>query len=284
MPVDPALLIPPARSSVDLHLHSNVSDGRYTPRELVEILVARGLRRVALTDHDTSNGIDEALAAAAGTGLEVIPGVELSVTAGQEIHMLGLFLDYRQREYQNTLREFREGRIARARRMLDKLAALGVPVAWERAQHFAGDASFSRVHVAQAMVEAGHVASIPEAFDRYLADGKPAHEPRLHMTAEKGIEMIRGIGGCAVLAHPANLEGLSDLLRRLADAGLAGMEVYYKDYDEEEMHRLAALARERGLVPAGGSDFHGHETMEDVLPGMAPVPEGTVEALRARCP
>ncbi len=275
---------PPSRSTVDLHLHTRVSDGRYTPTELVDLLVARRLRQAALTDHDTSNGIDEARAAAEGRGLEVIPGVELSVNADQELHMLGLFLDYQQSAYQETLREFREARVARAERMLAKLASLGAPVSWERAQHFAGDGSFSRVHVAQALVEAGHVATIPEAFDRYLAYGKPAYEPRPHMTAEEGIELIRGVGGCAVLAHPADLTGLSSLLRRLASAGLAGMEVYYKDYSVEVMAALARLARDHGLVPSGGSDFHGHETMINVLPGLAPVPEGTVERLRERRP
>lgn len=272
---------------IDLHLHSLESDGRLSPSALVELAARNGVARLALTDHDTTQGLAEARLAGRRLGVEVIAGVELSTDADEdEVHMLGLFLRDDEPEFQRRLAGFREGRIGRAQEMVERLAGLGVPVSWERVRELAGEASVGRPHVAQALLEAGHVGSMPEAFDRFLGRGQPAYVERVKQTPEQAIDLIHSVQGLAVLAHPLEGRGATHLVPRLVAAGLDGLESYYQHYDREQVGRLVQLARRHGLVPTGGSDFHGFPLsgMTSVTnePGSTEIPPELVDELQER--
>jgi predicted metal-dependent phosphoesterase TrpH len=188
---------------IDLHLHTNKSDGRLTPTELVRLAHQGGVRRLALTDHDTTDGVDEAMAEGQRLGVEVIPGVELGTDSRSgDLHMLGLFLDYHDEEFQATMRRFRDGRIARVHKIVANLAAVGVNITVERVFEIAGEASVGRPHVAQALLEAGYVKAMPEAFEKWLAYGGPGDVPRDKLSPEDAIDLIHAVGGLAVVAHP----------------------------------------------------------------------------------
>ena len=266
---------------VDLHLHTLASDGRLTPTELVNLVAAKGVTVAAISDHDTTNGVDEAIRAAAShPNLEIIPAIELSTDIpGDEIHMLGYFLQYEDEEFQTILGRFREGRLERGKMMVEKLAALGKPVDWERVQEIAGDGSVGRPHIALAMVEAGYFKEPKEAFYEYLGRNGLAYAEREKMTPEEGVEMLAKVGGSAVLAHPANLEDLDSKVAQLKEAGLVGMEVHYAMYTEETIQRLLEVANRHGLIPCGGSDYHGLGNTGEQEPGLLGPPMESVERL-----
>ena len=266
---------------VDLHLHTLASDGRLTPTELVNLIASKGVTVAAISDHDTTDGIAEAVQAAkAHPHLEIIPAIELSTDIpGDEIHMLGYFLEYEDEEFQGILRRFREGRVERGRMMVDKLAALGKPVDWERVKAFAGDGSVGRPHIALAMVEAGYFKEPKEAFYEYLGRNGLAYAEREKMTPEEGVEMLARVGGSAVLAHPAGLEDLDTKVAQLKEAGLVGMEVHYAMYSEETIQRLLEVANRHGLIPCGGSDYHGLGNTGEQEPGLLGPPMESVERL-----
>ena len=266
---------------VDLHLHTLASDGRLTPTELVNLIASKGVTVAAISDHDTTDGIAEAVqAASAHQNLEIIPAIELSTDIpGDEIHMLGYFLEYEDEEFQGILRRFREGRVERGRMMVEKLAALGKPVDWERVKAFAGDGSVGRPHIALAMVEAGYFKEPKEAFYEYLGRNGLAYAEREKMTPEEGVEMLARVGGSAVLAHPAGLEDLDTKVAQLKEAGLVGMEVHYAMYSEETIQRLLEVANRHGLIPCGGSDYHGLGNTGEQEPGLLGPPMDSVEKL-----
>jgi 3',5'-nucleoside bisphosphate phosphatase len=268
---------------IDLHLHTLASDGRLTPEELVRLAHERGVGRMAVTDHDTTDAVPVATAEGRRLGVEVIPGVELGTDSESgDLHMLGLFLDYEDATFQATMARFREGRITRARETVAILNRLGCDrISYERVREIAGEASIGRPHVAAALLEAGYVSTMPEAFDRYLGDDGPANVPREKFSPPEAIELIHSVGGLAVVAHPCEGKGQTHMIPDLAKAGLDGLECYYQGYDRERVDGLVALARAHGLVPTGGSDFHGpgFKTGRDL--GGPPVPWETVERLRA---
>ncbi len=266
---------------VDLHLHTLASDGRLTPTQLVDLIASKGVTVAAISDHDTTDGVAEAVrAAAAHPNLEIIPAIELSTDIpGDEIHMLGYFLQYEDEEFQAILRRFREGRLERGRMMVEKLAALGKPVDWERVKEIAGDGSVGRPHIALAMVEAGYFKEPKEAFYEYLGRNGLAYAEREKMTPEEGVEMLARVGGTAVLAHPANLEDLDTKVVQLKEAGLVGMEVHYAMYSEETIQRLVEVANRHGLIPCGGSDYHGLGNTGEQEPGLLGPPMESVERL-----
>jgi predicted metal-dependent phosphoesterase TrpH len=269
---------------VDLHLHTTASDGRLTPQELVKLAAERGLRVIAITDHDTTDGVGPAQAAAARfADLRLIPGVEMSVDIAEaEVHLLGYWVDLDNREFQQLLAWSRDGRVNRAHRILEKLAELGMPLEWQRVRELAGDGAVGRPHIAQAMVEKGYVADIREAFDLYLGRGRPAYVERERLTPEQGIRSILAVGGLPVLAHPADIAGLEDLLPGWVAAGLVGIEVYYAGYTPEVVARLQELADKHGLIPTGGTDYHGFGTPDEALPGSVDVPREVVDRLIKR--
>lgn len=266
---------------VDLHTHSTASDGELDPAGLVRLAVERGLAVIALTDHDTVAGIDAAIDAARGTGLEVIPGVELSADVPQaEVHVLGYFVDWRDAYFESMLGKFRDGRYGRAEKMTRKLAALGAPISFERVKEIAGDASIGRPHVAQALLEAGHVTTIAEAFDRYIGRNGPAYVERYRLTPEDAVGLILQAGGAPVLAHPREV---TNYVEPMVRAGMVGLEVYYGMYDDQTIQGLAHLARQYGLVMTGGSDFHGLNKMAHLSSlGQVYVPPEVVNKLRKK--
>ena len=199
-------------SRADLHTHSTYSDGVLTPKQLVDYAYSRGVRILALTDHDITDGIPEALEAArAYPDMLLIPGIEMSTDVpGNEVHVLGYFIDWQDAEFQRVLARLRDSRVDRARRMVERLAELGVPVSWERVRELAGEGAVGRPHIAQALVEAGHVSSVNEAFELYLGRNRPAYVEREKMTPAEVVQLLRKVGGLAVLAHPRELEGQLD--------------------------------------------------------------------------
>ena len=271
-------------SGVDLHTHTTASDGTYTPAELVREAARRGVRVLAVTDHDSVDAIAPAiLAAQAHAPLEVVPGIELNTDEpGGEVHVLGYFLDHGAGWLQDLLREFRQERAARVHRIADRLAALGHPIDAEEVLALVQEGSAGRPHVAQAMVRRGYVGTVREAFDRFLAAGKPAYVPHRKVTSREACEIIRRAGGLAVVAHPGFHQDPEAMIRELAGAGLLdGVECYYAEHSPEQTARFLGLCRELGLVPTGGSDFHGPRVRASTL-GQPPVPWKAWEALRRR--
>lgn len=268
---------------IDLHSHTDYSDGTDSPTALVRNAYAAGLRILAVTDHDVTDGLPEASAAAAGLrGMEVIPGIELSCQSGEtEVHVLGYYLDLANEPLQRRLTELREARVTRADRILDRLDALRLWLDRDRVRAIAGTGSFGRPHIARAMVEAGFVPSINDAFARYLTRGQPAYVERRRLSIPEAIALIRDAGGAASIAHPLGLPDLPALLASAAGLGLAGLECHYGRYTGDQIDQLVALADAHGLVPTGGSDYHG-DNKEGVNLGDADVPIGSLTRLRDR--
>ena len=268
-------------ATIDLHLHTLASDGRLSPTELIQLVVKQGLKTISITDHDSTEGLEEAYEAAKEfPDLRIIPGIEMSADVpGDEVHVLGYFLDYHDEEFQATLTEFRSGRVDRAKVMVEKLDALGKPVEWERVQHFAGDGTVGRPHIALAMVEAGYFKEPKEAFEEYRGNDGLAYYDRPKLAPAEGVEMIKRVGGVPVLAHPTFMNDMEAGIATLKKAGLLGMEVYYAQYDDDTVRHLARLAREYDLIPCGGSDYHGLGNAGEPLPGTLGPPEETIGLL-----
>jgi len=250
--------------TIDLHTHSAVSDGTDSPEELVRAAARAGLSVVALTDHDTGDGLAAASRTAEAVGIGLLPGVEVSTRfQGHSVHLLGYGVDFTEPRLAAELERIRSGRNDRLSPVLAKLAQLGVPVteAQVRAQVGASP-SVGRPHIADALVAAGHVADRREAFDRFLHDGGPAHVPRYAVDLPTGIALVRGAGGVSVLAHPWGRHTRTVLdpdtvTRLVAEQGLDGLEVDHQDHDAEARASLRALADRLGVLATGSSDYHG---------------------------
>ena len=265
----------------DFHCHSTASDGVLSPADLVKLAYKQGVRVMALTDHDSTEGLEEARAAIE-PDFTLIPGVELGTDIpGAEIHMLGLFLDPAQPELQEILKKLRDGRLGRGEGIVKKLQEMGKEISWEQVQRIAGDASVGRPHIAQALLDNGEVETIKEAFDKYIARNGPAYVERDKMTPVEAVETIVRMGGIPCIAHPLDLEHLDGMLVELKAAGMVAMEVYYKDYAPDEVERLRQLAEKHDLLALGGSDYHGLHGPNEPFPGgqHTPVPEASIEAL-----
>ena len=267
-------------SKGDFHTHSTRSDGVRSPSELVDLAASRGVRVMALTDHDTLDGLEEAEAAAARhPGFTLVPGVELSCDVpGTEVHILGYFVDRERLEFLERLNSFREGRIDRAQRIIGALERLGAPIEWSRVQEIAGEASVGRPHIAQALLEAGHIETFNEAFDRFIGRDGPAYAEREKLAPPEAIALIRDAGGLAVFAHPSFTKKYEQVAEELAAAGAFGLEAYYKHYEPALVAELVALAERHGLFTLGGSDHHGIERDDEKLPGEIPLPDEVVDA------
>lgn len=271
---------------IDLHAHSNRSDGTFTPVEVVELAAERDLDVVALTDHDTTAGLDEALAAGARVGVEVVPGVELSAEYEHtSVHVLCYWMDSGGDELQAELARLHDERFRRGERMVERLQELGLPVTFERVRELAAGDNIVRPHIAQAMVEAGVVATEQEAFDRYIADGRPAHVAKHALDPVDAVGLIGRAGGVCVLAHPGMWGDESSvpqpLIEAMAAAGMSGIEVDHTDHPAEQREHYRALASRLGLVATGGSDCHGSRYEPIRLGTSLCDPDAFVE-LRAR--
>ena len=270
-------------SRVDLHIHSTASDGRLNPADIVRQAAEQGLSAIAITDHDSVDGIVPALVAAkAFPELRVIPAIELSTDAPQgEVHVLGYFIDYADREFQVTLERMRHSRLHRAQGMIAKLKNFGIYIDWERVQEIAGTGSMGRPHIAQAMLEKGYITSFKEAFDKYISRDGPAYVEREKMTPVEAVELLLQVNGLPVLAHPFTAKNPEMLIAGLRAAGLIGIEAYYNGYTADEISRLVSLAGKYGLIVTGGSDYHGLEATNETMIGGVDVPLESVERLIA---
>ena len=270
-------------SRVDLHIHSTASDGSISPADIVRQGAERGLSAIALADHDTVGGIVPAIEAAKTfPKLKVIPAIELSTDVPQgEVHVLGYFIDYADREFQVTLERMRHSRLHRAQGMIAKLKNFGIHIDWERVQEIAGTGSMGRPHIAQAMLEKGYITSFKEAFDKYISRDGPAYVEREKMTAVEAVELLLQVNGLPVLAHPFTANNTEMLIAELKAAGLVGVETYYNGYTADEISRLVSLANKFGLIATGGSDYHGLDATNETMIGGVNVPLESVERLMA---
>ena len=270
-------------AKVDLHIHSTVSDGRFSPEEIVQKAAALGLTVIALADHDSVDGVAPSLAAAkAFPHLKVIPNVEISTdTTGGEVHVLGYFVDHTDEELKANLERFRNSRQIRAQKMVAKLKELGIHIDWPRVQEIAGTGSMGRPHVAQAMLEKGYIASFRDAFEKYIGYGGPAYVEREKMTPEDAVSLIARANGLPALAHPFTVDTPETMIIKLKPAGLTCVEAYYNDYNEQERKILVSMADKHNLIATGGSDYHGLDDNNETMMGNAGVPEESVEQLFA---
>ena len=248
-----------------------------------------GIKVIAITDHDSVEGIEAGLAAAPPAGVEVIPGIEINTDVpGAEVHVLGYYVDHTHTELREETARLRDGRIGRAKRMAEILTEMGAPVDFRRILDIAGDGAVGRPHVARALLEAGHVASLNQAFSQYIGRESPAYVERMKFTPAEACALIRRAGGVPVLAHPIFFDrygaiksalDLDTILPELQTAGLMGIEVYYSYYDVIAVEYLLTLARRYGLLTTGGTDFHGGRPNEPE-PGSTFVPKRVVKQLR----
>lgn len=277
--------------AIDLHAHTVVSDGTLTPRALVRLAFERGLSALAVTDHDHVGGIAEARDEGLRLGVEIVSGIELSVEhEGLDVHLLGHLVDETSPALLARLASLRAAREARAARMVERLRALGVAIRLEDVAREAGGAgnALGRPHVARAMMRAGAVATIEEAFERYLASGRPAYVPKAKLGAAEAIALVHAAGGVATLAHPVTLpeDRREPVVRAFADAGLDGLETDHSKHGPDDARRFRAWARELGLVATGGSDFHGDNKpgveLGTGLDGNVRVTRATLDELKKR--
>ncbi len=275
---------------IDLHVHSTASDGSFPPAEVVRQAKAGGLTAMALTDHDTVDGLAEAVAAGDREGVEVIPGVEISAQCpGGTMHILGLFVDYHNGRLDERLAVLKQARIDRNPQIIKKLNDLNIPITMARVEEISGGGQVGRPHIARALMEAGYVTSIQQAFDIFLRKGGKAYVSKYRFPPSEALTMIREAKGIPVLAHPFTLGlgsafALKNMLVELKGQGLAGIEVFYSEHTPEQEALYLKLARELDLLVTGGSDYHGLNKPEITLGSMASQKKLTyklVEALQA---
>jgi predicted metal-dependent phosphoesterase TrpH len=265
----------------DLHLHTTASDGKLTPRELVRRAVELKLNVIAITDHDSVEGIHSALEEAKNfPELTVIPGVEINTDVPKgEVHILGYFINYRDPEFNRALAELRNSRYERGKRMVAKLCEMNLEVNWDRVVELAGHGSVGRPHIARAMQEQGFVSCLKEAFDNYIGRNCPAYVERKKLTPLEAVKLVLDAEGLPVLAHPADIESLEQFTMKLKKAGIIGIEIYYNGYNSSTIAQLEKLAKKHALISLGGSDFHGIDDSIGASMGSVDVPRDSVEKL-----
>jgi predicted metal-dependent phosphoesterase TrpH len=266
----------------DLHLHSNFSDGTFSPKKIVDEAQKAGLGCISLTDHDTVDGIDDAVAAA-GDALEVLPGIELTAEAnGQELHILGYLIDHKNESFLKILEEIREVRVKRIYEICEKLQKLGVKMEPEEVFLLSGKGAVGRLHVARALVAGGHIYSTRDAFQRFIGDRGPAYVGKFKMTPKEAIGWILKVRGIPVLAHPYVLLDRG-LIADFVKDGIMGIEAYYCEHSNSQTGEFVKIAEKFGLLITGGSDCHG-AAKEEVQIGKIKLPYEHVEKLKeARC-
>ena len=247
---------------VDLHVHSTSSDGTMTPSELVDYAIEKGLSAFALTDHDTIDGLSEAISYAQGKPIEVVPGIEFSTEyESRDIHILGLYLNTEKKEFRQALQAFQDSRTTRNHKLCEKLREIGMDITYEALLARFPDSTVTRAHYARYLLEHGYVKSLSEAFDRYLGDHTPYYIPREKVTPQQAVRLILSAGGIPILAHPTlyhmSSSRLEQLVEKLKEAGLMGIEAIYSTYTAGEQRQILQLAQKYQLLISGGSDFHG---------------------------
>jgi 3',5'-nucleoside bisphosphate phosphatase len=270
---------------IDLHMHTTASDGRSTPDDLVRRVHEAGIRTMSVTDHDTMAGVAPAARAAAAFGITVVPGIEItSVHGGKDVHVLAYFLPENAPGLQDMLSGQRRQRIERATEIAERLARLGAPIdvpALVEAASAPGGKSLARPQIAQALIAAGHVATVAEAFDRYLGEDSPAYVPHRGASPADVVALVTRGGGIASLAHPG-YRPKDEIIAGLVDAGLEAIEVYHSSHDAAAEAHYLAIARQHGLLVTGGSDYHGEGTRRAEFFGKVNLPRADFDALVAR--
>jgi predicted metal-dependent phosphoesterase TrpH len=259
-------------SRIDLHLHTTHSDGSQAPAEVVRLAHEAGVSALAITDHDITTGLPEAIAAGQELGIEIIPGIEISSRHGEsELHVLGYFIKWQDAQLNARLMTLRESRHRRNPKIIELLQAAGIDITYDEVRAVAGSDSVGRPHIARVLMDKKVVTTAKEAFDRFLAEGKAAYVPRDLPAPVDAIRWIKEAGGLAVLAHPTwvkTTEGtLTDLARQLKEQGLDGVEVHYSTHTPRQTRTYLSLAKQLGLLVTGGSDFHG-VTKPDIEVGI----------------
>ncbi|MBI2305068.1 MAG: PHP domain-containing protein [Chloroflexi bacterium] len=268
----------------DLHLHTTASDGQLTPRQLVKRAAELGLSHIAITDHDTVDGIEEALEAAPPQ-LVVIPGVEINTDIPEgEVHILGFFIHHRDKELGKILATLRRSRLERAQNMVTKLRELGMDIQWQRVLELTKGGSVGRPHIARAMLEKGYISSLPEAFVKYIGRQGPAYVERYKLTPEEAVQLVLKVSGVPVLAHPMDIQDRDDKVTSLKKAGLMGLEVYYYGYSPEIVEELLALVQLHHLAVTGGSDYHGLYSSIGGEVGSVSIPQARIQEFLALVP
>lgn len=266
----------------DLHMHTTYSDGVLPPKDLVEKAHSAGLSAIAITDHDHVGAIDEAASLGQQLGVTVVPGVELSVTLGEkDLHILAYFFDHTDAKLLEYLEFFRTERLKRAERMVKKLNSINVPLKLDAVLEQAGIGAVGRPHVANALVEEGHVGSFHEAFDRFIGVGGPAYETKFQLNPQEAFRLIARSGGLSFLAHPGRYLTEQELIE-LIKQGLDGIEVVHPSHSEQQREYYRSIVHHYFLLESGGSDFHGGKKNDDQVFGVHTVPLHLVEAMRSR--
>jgi len=271
----------------DLHVHTNISDSTFSPEKVVELARLKGLDAIAITDHDTCAAIEPAIRLAKVTGVEIIPGVELTAELeDDEIHILGYFIDWQNEAFTKKLKELCRVREERAKEILRKLNEQGIDLKYEDLLEVAGPCtgSIGRLHIANLLYKKGKVACTKEAFTKYIGNDSPAYVKKFKLSPREASDMIKAVGGVSILAHPKTISTearpLEDTVKMLVDEGVQGIEVYHSDHSKSESSGFKELAEEYGLLITGGSDCHGLGKKEVML-GKVKVPYELVEKLRS---
>ena len=267
----------------DLHLHTNASDGVKSPSELVDLISTTTLRLFAITDHDTTAGLDEAETAnLKHPSITFVPGIELSAEVdGTEIHLTCHFIDRQNTEMQFELAALLQDRESKAQQIVDRLRELGLPVDWKDVIANA-EGAIGRPHIARAMLARGYVKSVSDAFTLYLSPGRPAYLSRRKLGGIRALQLVHAAGGVATVAHPRTVPNVEEVLSTLKPHGLAGIEVYAEKYGSDMINRYSTFADRFDLVKSGGSDYHANDTINEIVPGMNGPPPGTVRKLYER--
>lgn len=269
------------KNGIELHAHTTASDGYYTSGQLVCLACRQGIKYLAITDHDTTAGIAQALACGRQHSLEVIPGIELSTMHNHhEIHILGYYIDETSPQMRETLQVLTTARLDRARKIVTKLNSLGYPLRYEEVKRKATTTgSIGRPHIALALIDHGIVTSIEEAFQKLLNPGCPGYVPRFRLTPFEAIDLVREAGGVPVLAHPG-VDFPAGILSTFVEAGLKGIEVFHPEHTQEVEEYYLQQARKMDLIITGGSDFHGHDACDLSYFGNMAVPEISIQHLK----
>ncbi len=252
---------------IDLHAHTTASDGSLTPTQLIEAAISTGLEAIAITDHDTADGVEEAVTAGENLGIRVVPGIEISAQIDRgTLHILGYEINPDEEMFAAGIERLKQARRDRNPKIIRNLQAMGIPIELEQAEMKAGGGVVGRPHIAEALLDIGAVSTIQEAFDRYLDASSPAYEHKFRYEPAEAFQLILGAGGIPVMAHPCQTgregEGLNNLVAELKDMGLGGIEVYYTHHTPEQCEFYMELADRFNLIQTGGTDFHGHRKRE----------------------
>lgn len=266
----------------DLHMHTTFSDGIHSPYELVKLCKQKGLTTIAITDHDSMEAFPDALEYGKEFGVEVIPGVELSAMVDdKDVHILGYFIDYTNKRFQEYLEFFRLERVKRAERIVAKLNTINVPLSIETVMERAGKGSVGRPHIASAMVEKGYIQNYHEAFEKFIGNGRPAFEKKFHLSPEEAIKLISSSGGLSFLAHPGRYTS-DDAVNLLIKCGLDGIETIHPSHTPAHTAHYRGIVSEYYLLESGGSDFHGGKKNDEDVLGTYYIEDEKVNMMKRR--